>query len=112
VRMLCCSTYLGYFESVSIKMAKDQKLLLNTTKISGLCGRIMCCIKYENDTCEKAKRQLPDIGQKIETSYGKGRVTGINILDKVVHIEIENNGNQIEYTLDEMIEQKIIEVTL
>jgi len=111
-RMLCCSTFLGDFEPVSIKMAKDQNLSLNPTKISGLCGRLMCCLKYENDTYEEAKRQLPDIGQKIETSYGKGRVTGINILDKVVHIEIENNGNQIEYTLDEMIEQKIIEVTL
>src|SRR5699024_5690030 len=111
-RKLCCSTFLGDFEPVSIKMAKDQNLSLNPAKISGLCGRLMCCLKYENDTYEEAKRQLPDIGQKIETSYGKGRVTGINILDKVVHIEIENNGNQIEYTLDEMIEQKIIEVTL
>src|SRR5699024_2591011 len=81
-RMLCCSTFLGDFEPVSIKMAKDQNLSLNPTKISGLCGRLMCCLKYENDTYEEAKRQLPDIGQKIETSYGKGRVTGINILDK------------------------------
>ncbi|PWS22670.1 stage 0 sporulation protein, partial [Enterococcus faecium] len=55
-RMLCCSTFLGDFEPVSIKMAKDQNLSLNPTKISGLCGRLMCCLKYENDEYEQAKR--------------------------------------------------------
>ena len=109
-RKLCCSTFLGDFEPVSIKMAKDQNLSLNPAKISGLCGRLMCCLKYENDTYEEAKKQLPDIGQRIETSYGKGRVVGLNMLEKLVHIEIENNGNRIEYTLDEMIEQEMIEV--
>ncbi len=54
-RMLCCSTFLGDFEPVSIKMAKDQNLSLNPTKISGLCGRLMCCLKYENDEYETAK---------------------------------------------------------
>ena len=63
-RMLCCSTFLGDFEPVSIKMAKDQNLSLNPTKISGLCGRLMCCLKYENDEYETAKEQLPDIGEK------------------------------------------------
>lgn len=109
-RKLCCSTFLGDFEPVSIKMAKDQNLSLNPAKISGLCGRLMCCLKYENDTYEEAKRQLPDIGQRIETSYGKGRVVGLNMLEKLVHIEIDNNGNRIEYTLDELIEQEIVEV--
>ena len=61
-RMLCCSTFLGDFEPVSIKMAKDQSLSLNPTKISGLCGRLMCCLKYENDEYETAKELLPDIG--------------------------------------------------
>ena len=66
-RMLCCSTFLGDFDPVSIKMAKDQNLSLNPTKISGLCGRLMCCLKYENDEYEAAKEQLPDLGEMIET---------------------------------------------
>ncbi len=62
-RMLCCSTFLGDFEPVSIKMAKDQNLSLNPSKISGLCGRLMCCLKYENDEYETAKAELPDVGE-------------------------------------------------
>ena len=69
-RMLCCSTFLGDFEPVSIKMAKDQNLSLNPSKISGLCGRLMCCLKYENDEYEEAREQMPDIGDKIETPDG------------------------------------------
>src|SRR5690606_7930036 len=63
-RMLCCSTFLGDFEPVSIKMAKDHNLSLNPTKISGLCGRLMCCLKYENDEYEAAKAELPDVGDR------------------------------------------------
>ncbi len=70
-RMLCCSTFLGDFDPVSIKMAKDQNLSLNPTKISGLCGRLMCCLKYENDEYETAKAQLPDLGEVIETPQGQ-----------------------------------------
>ncbi len=72
-RLLCCSTFLGDFEPVSIKMAKDQNLSLNPAKISGLCGRLMCCLKYENDDYETAKRELPDMGEEITTPYGNGR---------------------------------------
>ncbi len=107
-RMLCCSTFLGDFEPVSIKMAKDQNLSLNPTKISGLCGRLMCCLKYENDTYEEAKRQLPDIGEEIKTPYGKGKVVHLNMLEKEVSIELYKEGNVIEYTLDEMIEEEMI----
>jgi len=70
----------------------------------------MCCLKYENDTYEEAKRQLPDIGQRIQTSYGRGRVVGVNILEKIVHIEVENNGGRVEYTIDEMIAEEMIDV--
>lgn len=69
-RMLCCSTFLGDFEPVSIKMAKDQNLSLNPSKISGLCGRLMCCLKYENDEYEEAKAQMPDIGTQVATPDG------------------------------------------
>src|SRR5699024_10160430 len=83
-RMLCCSTFLGDFEPVSIKMAKDQSLSLNPAKISGLCGRLMCCLKYENDDYETAKRELPDLGKVIQTPYGSGKVVGLNMLEKLV----------------------------
>lgn len=107
-RMLCCSTFLGDFEPVSIKMAKDQNLSLNPSKISGLCGRLMCCLKYENDQYEEAKRDLPDIGDYVETPYGKGKVVGLNILEKLVQIEILELERVVEYTIDEMMEQGII----
>ncbi|GAB3054393.1 PSP1 domain-containing protein [Virgibacillus ainsalahensis] len=107
-RMLCCSTFLGDFEPVSIKMAKDQNLSLNPAKISGLCGRLMCCLKYENDNYETAKRELPDIGQAIDTPYGKGKVAGLNILERLVQIEFLEDQRIIEYTLDELIDGGIL----
>lgn len=107
-RMLCCSTFLGDFEPVSIKMAKDQSLSLNPAKISGLCGRLMCCLKYENDEYEEAKRVLPDLGQKIKTSYGAGKVVGLNMLERLVQIEIPEHERVIEYTLDELISEGVI----
>lgn len=107
-RMLCCSTFLGDFEPVSIKMAKDQNLSLNPAKISGICGRLMCCLKYENDHYEDAKRNLPDMWEKVETDYGSGKVVGMNILEKIVQIEIFEKETVIEYTIDELIEENII----
>ena len=107
-RMLCCSTFLGDFEPVSIKMAKDQNLSLNPTKISGLCGRLMCCLKYENETYEEAKKEMPDLGTEVKTSYGKGKVIDLNILEKIVSIKLYEEDNVLEYTLDELIEEEII----
>lgn len=104
-RMLCCSTFLGDFEPVSIKMAKDQNLSLNPTKISGLCGRLMCCLKYENDEYETAKEQLPDIGSTIKTPEGSGRVIGLNILERIIQVELSNHEQILEYTLDEIINE-------
>lgn len=109
-RMLCCSTFLGDFEPVSIKMAKDQNLSLNPAKISGLCGRLMCCLKYENDMYEDAKQELPDIGEVMTTSNGKGKVVGLNILEKLVQVELEEMERVVEYTIDELIEEGAISV--
>lgn len=106
-RILCCSSFLGDFEPVSIKMAKDQNLSLNPTKISGLCGRLMCCLKYENDNYETAKRHLPDIGKTIVTALGKGRVTGLNILEHLVQIQLADERT-VEYTLDELMDEGVI----
>ncbi|MDT9027790.1 PSP1 domain-containing protein [Rossellomorea yichunensis] len=102
-RMLCCSTFLGDFEPVSIKMAKDQNLSLNPTKISGLCGRLMCCLKYENDEYETAKAELPDIGEVIKTPHGKGKVVGLNILERILQVEIKEEERVLEFTLDEIM---------
>jgi cell fate regulator YaaT (PSP1 superfamily) len=107
-RMLCCSTFLGDFEPVSIKMAKDQNLSLNPTKISGLCGRLMCCLKYENDMYESAKKELPDINQHIKTSYGKGKVVGLNMLERLVQVELFEAQRVVEYTLDELMQEGAI----
>ncbi|GGH88364.1 cell fate regulator YaaT (PSP1 superfamily) [Pullulanibacillus pueri] len=107
-RLLCCSTFLGDFEPVSIKMAKDQNLSLNPAKISGVCGRLMCCLKYENDYYETAKQELPDIGEKVSLHHGKARVVGLNILEKLVQVELEEEQRILEYTLDELIEEGAI----
>ncbi|HJH10132.1 MAG TPA: stage 0 sporulation family protein [Metalysinibacillus jejuensis] len=109
-RMLCCSTYLGDFEPVSIKMAKDQNLSLNPTKISGLCGRLMCCLKYENDEYEAAKKGMPDIGNFIFTPEGKGKVVNINVLERLIQVYLQNLERTVEYTLDELLQYEKTEV--
>ncbi|MFD1778951.1 stage 0 sporulation family protein [Fredinandcohnia salidurans] len=109
-RMLCCSTFLGDFEPVSIKMAKDQNLSLNPTKISGLCGRLMCCLKYENDEYESAKEQLPDLGEMIETASGKAKVVGLNILERVLQLEIVGRERVVEYTWEELQKEGAISI--
>jgi cell fate regulator YaaT (PSP1 superfamily) len=104
-RMLCCSTFLGDFEPVSIKMAKDQNLSLNPTKISGLCGRLMCCLKYENDEYETAKEELPDLGEVIKTPRGVGKVVGLNILERVLQVELAEHDRVLEFTLEEIFNE-------
>jgi len=107
-RMLCCSTFLGDFEPVSIKMAKDQNLSLNPTKISGLCGRLMCCLKYENDEYESAKEKLPDLGEMIATPNGLGKVVGLNILEQVIQINLVEQERVVEYTWDELQKEDVV----
>ena len=105
-RMLCCSTFLGDFEPVSIKMAKDQNLSLNPSKISGLCGRLMCCLKYENDDYEEAKKLMPDIGARIDTPEGPGRVVGLNLLERLLQVRLLDEEHVLEYTLEEIMDPK------
>lgn len=104
-RILCCSSFLGDFEPVSIKMAKDQNLSLNPSKISGVCGRLMCCLKYENDHYESAKAELPDVGEALLTPSGAGKVVGLNILEKLVQVHLEESEQTVEFSLDELMEQ-------
>lgn len=103
-RVLCCSSWLGDFEPVSIKMAKDQHLSLNPTKISGLCGRLMCCLKYEHDNYESVKEELPGIGKVVITSLGEGKVTAINASEKSVYVQLfEVPGKPKEMSLDDVV---------
>ena len=87
-KSLCCSTWLADFEPVSIKMAKVQNLSLNPTKISGICGRLMCCLKYENDIYMELRKGLPDNGEKVKTKDGVGKVVDTNILGSKVMIRL------------------------
>ncbi|UVI30962.1 PSP1 domain-containing protein [Paenibacillus spongiae] len=103
-RVLCCSSWLGDFEPVSIKMAKDQNLSLNPTKISGLCGRLMCCLKYEHDNYEKVRVELPTVGKIVITSLGEGKVTGINAGSKTVFVQLLDIGSKPnEFPMDDVI---------
>ena len=104
-RPLCCSTYLSDFVPVSIKMAKEQNLSLNPTKISGVCGRLMCCLKNEEDTYEYLNSRLPDIGDVVTTPDGiKGEVTSVNVLRQLVKVIIEINDEKEvrEYKVDDL----------
>lgn len=96
-RVLCCSAFLGDFEPVSIRMAKDQNLSLNPTKISGICGRLMCCLKFENDSYEIMREKVPALGAVVMTPEGVGKVIGNNIFLEKVTVELgENNIQEFE----------------
>lgn len=90
-RQLCCSSFLGEFQPVSIKMAKEQSLSLNPTKISGTCGRLMCCLKYEQDSYEELLKITPKIGALVETPDGKGIVTDANLLTGELKVQLDKN---------------------
>lgn len=87
-RPLCCNTWLPEFEPVSIKMAKVQNLSLNPTKISGICGRLMCCLKYENDVYMQLRKGMPEVGERVKTEDGIGVVFDSNILENKVKVRL------------------------
>ena len=96
-RGLCCSTYLSEFAPVSIKMAKEQNLSLNPTKISGVCGRLMCCLKNEQETYEYLNSKLPNIGDMVTTEDGfKGEVSGVNVLRQMVKVIVNVGKDEKE----------------
>lgn len=98
-KSLCCATWLGDFEPVSIKMAKEQSLSLNPTKISGICGRLFCCLKYEHDVYQEILDKLPGVGSIVVTPYGEGTVIEINVLLESVKVKIRNpeeNSEEIQ----------------
>ena len=89
-RELCCCSFLSDFEAVSIKMAKEQNISLNPAKISGNCGRLMCCLKYEDEVYTEKLKKLPNIGAIVKTEDGEGEVEGIETLKERVKVKIKN----------------------
>ena len=103
-RSLCCSQFLGEFEPVSIKMAKEQGLSLNPTKISGACGRLMCCLKYEQETYEELLKVTPRVGAIVKTPMGKGEVESVNLLRGLVKVKIDSEREKAlhEFSVSEI----------
>ncbi|MEZ4273050.1 MAG: stage 0 sporulation family protein [Myxococcota bacterium] len=91
-RELCCSSWLPEFKPVSIRMAKDQNLSLNHDKLSGACGRLRCCLRYEQEMYHEARKGLPKLGKKVVTSQGEGRVRDINVLKRTVRVQLDAGG--------------------
>ena len=98
---LCCSSFLEDFTPVSIKMAKDQGLALNPSKISGVCGRLMCCLQYEHENYKELVKGMPQVGKNIQTPSGPGRVLKNNIIEQTVLIRLEDESI-LTYSLDEL----------
>ena len=101
-RPMCCSSFLGDFASVSIKMAKEQNLSLNPTKISGICGRLMCCLNYEQSTYEDIRKRMAKVGSIVKTSEGTGEVFSNNIVKESVKVKLKKGEEEIleEFKID------------
>ncbi len=106
-RVLCCSSYLGEFQPVSIKMAKEQGLSLNPTKISGTCGRLMCCLKYEQDAYEQIIKKAPKVGAIVETPDGQGVVVETFLIKETVKVRLDK-GNEADLLSYKMNDVKVI----
>ncbi len=100
-RPLCCSVFLRDFDPISIKMAKKQELSLNPAKISGVCGRLMCCLKYESKTYKRLKEEMPEIGEIVEMELGEGEIVERNLVKKTVKVDI-GEDEYIEVELEEL----------
>ncbi len=112
-RDLCCHAWLHDFDTVSIKMAKNQNLSLNPTKISGICGRLMCCLQYENETYTELKKGMPDAGERITTPDGPAVVTEVNILENKIKTRLildEGKGDKQEKLSTEFYNYKKEEI--
>ena len=99
-RLLCCTSYLKNFDSVTINMAKNQNVSLNPTKINGVCGRLLCCLKYENDYYSSVKKKMPKVGEKVNYNKQEGKILSIDLLKCKYIIELENN-EKVEVDLNE-----------
>ncbi len=99
-RLLCCSSFLTSFDSISINMAKNQSLLLNPSKINGVCGRLLCCLKYENDTYLESHKNVPNVGDKVTIHGKQGKVTAIDVLKEKYTVMLDDKSI-LEVSVDE-----------
>lgn len=99
---LCCQNFLKEFAPVSIKMAKQQDLVLNPMKISGICGRLLCCLSYENEQYATIKEKMPRMGQEVSTPCGKAKVISVNPVKETVTVELDNSIKELP--LDQLCE--------
>ncbi len=106
-RELCCCSFLSNFETVSIKMAKDQKISLNPSKIAGNCGRLMCCLQYEQNVYEDKLKKLPKIGAIVKTAEGDGEVCGVEVLKEIIKVKFKD-GDETFFKKFEAKDVKII----
>ncbi len=102
-RELCCSSWLRDFDSVTVKMARDQGLALNPSRLAGMCGRLKCCLRYEYASYLDLKKTLPNVGKRVESLKGNGKVLRQNILKQTVLIQLEDDGGVVEATLEDLV---------
>ena len=105
-RELCCSSFLRDFEAVTVKMAREQGLALNPSRLAGMCGRLKCCLRYEYATYVELKRTLPNTGKRVESVKGNGKVVRQNILKQTVLIQLEEEGGVVEATLEDLVQAR------
>ncbi len=96
-RPLCCATFLSDFEPVSVRMAKDQSLFINPVKFSGLCGKLMCCLRYEEGNYSDTKSRLPQVGDMVVTPLGKATVIALNVLNEWVYVRFPDSGAELRF---------------
>ena len=104
-RVLCCTSFMSDFDPVSMKMAKEQCLFLNPLKFSGLCGKLMCCLKYEYANYKEAKLRLPSMGMIVETPRGPGKVVELNVIEETVGVAIEGD-TVVRFPVAELVYEK------
>jgi cell fate regulator YaaT (PSP1 superfamily) len=105
-RELCCSTWLREFQAVSVRMVKEQNLSLNPSKLSGMCGRLKCCLRYEYDTYLELRRELPKVGARITSLKGDGVVLRHNVLKQTAIVRRAEDGAEVEVTLEDLVEKR------
>ncbi len=108
---LCCSTFLTEFAPISMKMAKDQSLFLNPVKFSGVCGKLMCCLRYEHDTYVEAKKRLPLIGEIVMSPKGQGKVMDLNLLKETALVQLMESKAELEFPAAELRIEKTSKCT-
>ncbi len=102
-RELCCSSWQRDFEAVTVKMAREQGLALNPSRLAGMCGRLKCCLRYEYATYTELKRNIPNIGKRVQSVHGDGKVVRQNILKQTVFIQLDGEGGMVEATLEDLV---------